>query len=211
MGRTNCLWTAVIRKPWRSSSRAMSPWRKTRYASTCRPKESAALRHTAWTRGSAAERRVIEDEQVPADPAQLRECLSPVGDVHQHSKAHDRVERAIRVGQRVRIAFRELYGEPRVGCAGARDAQHFGRRIDAGHPCTPACQCQRGSSSARGHIQHPPAGHVPKECREHSFLVGEQDLPDGPAKTLGVEARRHRGIGVRRVAVVIFAFRKKRV
>ena len=135
--------------------------------------------------------------------------------MHQHAKADGGVERRDRERPaRARRLRANSIDESCIAVARVRATPSIS--LDASTPVTvrPALgERQRGASGARADIENAQSGHVPEKRRKHALLILEQDLADRPAEPLGVEARRHRGIGVGAIAVVvrIVVFRKHRV
>ena len=115
------------------------------------------------------------------------------------------------VSQRVCVPFHEFDGESRVGRSRPRDAEHFARRVDASDNRASFCQRKRCAPGACCHVENAAAGHIAEKLGEHSFLILQKEHSNRPAKPFRVEAGGHRRVGVRGIAVVIFAFRKKGV
>ena len=162
-----------MRKPWRSSSRATSPLRNTRYASTFRPMRERALCATppeAPRRCASA--GIVEHQPMPRHAAQLRQRSAPVRHVHQHAQA-DRRRRTTRSGNASACASPSANSiESPASAARARATLSISR--EASTPVTmraPLRERQRRAPGAGCHVEHAAAGYVAEKLGEHPLLI----------------------------------------
>ena len=188
----------------------IAPSRRTRG----RPRRSAArgarsrVAPTAWSAAALHSRRVVEDDALAGDAAQLAEALPPVGRVHQHAQADGGVERPVRKarGGARRRPRRSPATSPRSRALRARRRSISRRRVDAGDVRRRAAASgQRRAAGAGADVEHAPSGDGRGTSASTRSCVSASSSPIGPPNRSASKRVGHRGIGVDRVAVVIGA------